>query len=185
MATSKALATAKKAAPRRAPAVVEQGEYVISGIPSVAQVKEVLTSGSKFYLDDDGSAETGSFLNSVLERAQTPEALFAEYELLSVKNHLGEVFILEGVDAVRPSEFAESELGVFLIVSAIDSEGEVVKLAIGAKDPFAKIVALHEMGAFPWRVSFEKSEKATKKGFFPVKLVNRQATAKGGQRVDF
>lgn len=186
MATSKAMATTKKAAPRRAPAVIEQGEYVISGIPTVEQVKEVLTSGSKFYLDDDGSAETGSFLNSVLDRAQTPEALFAESELLSVKEHLGEVFVLEGIDAIRPSDFnEEGGLGVYLIVSAVDSDGEVVKLSIGARDPFAKVVALHEMGAFPWRVSFEKAEKATKRGFFPVNLVNRQATSKSGSRVDF
>ena len=186
MATSNKLATTK-AVPRRAPAVVvEQGELVITGIPSVEQVKEALTSGSKFYLDDDGSAETGSFLNSVLERAATPEALFAESELVNLKEHLGEAFVLQGIDAIRPSDFVEEGgLGVYLIVSAVDSEGELVKLAVGARDPFAKIVALHQMDAFPWRVSFEKAEKATKRGYFPINLVNRQATTKSGSKVDF
>jgi hypothetical protein len=30
------------------------------------------------------------------------------------------------------------------------------------------------MGAFPWKVAFERSAKATKAGFYPVNLVSRQ-----------
>lgn len=185
MATTKALATTKRS-PAQAPAIIEEGEYVISGVPSLAQVKQVLESGSKFYLDDTSSGDTGSFLASTLGRADTPEGLFAESELLSTKDHLGEVFIIEGIDAVRPSDYDEpGSLGVYLVVSAIDSDGELVKLSVGSKDAFAKIIALSEMGSLPWRVSFEKAEKATKRGFFPINLVNRQATTKSGKKVDF
>jgi len=184
MATTKALATTKRAPTKAAPAVIEEGEYVISGVPSLAQVKEVLESGSKFYLDDT-SSDTGSFLASTLA-ADTPEGLFAESELLSTKDHLGEVFVIEGIDAVRPSDYDEpGGLGVYLVVSAIDSDGELVKLSVGSKDAFAKIVALSEMGSLPWRVSFEKAEKATKRGFFPINLVNRHASTKSGKKVDF
>lgn len=196
MAVSKALAkrapakkatrqaAAKKPTASRAPAVIAEADYTITEIPTVEQVKTALAEGVKFYFD--GESDTGSFLATTLERASTPDDLFAESELVKIKEHLGETFDLMGIDAVRNSDFnEEGGLGIYLIVSAVDSEGELVKLGVGQVDPLGKIVALHEMNAFPWRVSFEKSEKQTKRGFFPINLVNRQARTKSGAKTDF
>ena len=58
-------------------------------------------------------------------------------------------------------------------------------LVFGRWQTHRQLLKLHELNAFPWRVTFEKSEKATKGGFFPINLVSRQALDKSGGKVDF
>ena len=187
---SKALQTTKAPAKRATSVafsesgVIEEASYVISSIPTVAEFTQALRGGGKLFVDEDAT-ETGSFLAEALDRAESGADVFsAGGGLLHVKEHLGEVFTILGIDAVRNSDF-EGGVGVYLIVSAIDSEGELVKLDIGQTDPMGKLLKLHELNAFPWRVTFEKSEKATKGGFFPINLVSRQALDKSGGKVDF
>lgn len=182
---SKALQTTKAPAKRATSSgVIEEASYVISSIPTVAEFTQALREGGKLFVDEDAT-ETGSFLAEALDRAESGADVFsAGGELLHVKEHLGEVFTILGIDAVRNSDF-EGGVGVYLIVSAIDSEGELVKLDVGQTDPMGRLLKLYELNAFPWRVAFEKSEKATKGGFFPINLVSRQALDKSGGRVDF
>ena len=136
---SKALQTTKAPAKRATSSgVIEEASYVISSIPTVAEFTQALRGGGKLFVDEDAT-ETGSFLAEALDRAESGADVFsAGGGLLHVKEHLGEVFTILGIDAVRNSDF-EGGVGVYLIVSAIDSEGELVKLDIGQTDPMGKL----------------------------------------------
>ena len=184
MTASKALATTKKAPARAKPTgEVVVADYVISGVPSLEQFKEAVREGAKFYLEDEG--ETGSFLAETLDRAETTADLFGgDSELLKVEQNLGTVFTLLGIDAVRRSDFADG-MGIYLVVSATDPDGELIKLAIGNQSGIGVILGIAENGDFPWKVSFERSQKATKRGFYPINILNRQTLDKTGKKVDF
>lgn len=168
------LATTKAAAPE----VIEEASLVLYDIPTSAQVAEAIRSGSKLFVE--GESDGSSILVDTLDNATTGEDVFAENELLSVKEHYGETFVVQRIVSVRNSDFDEAGgLGIYLIVEATTVNGELVKLAVGAKDPIGKLVKLHELGAFPWAVVFERSTKATKAGFYPVNMFSRQGVNGG------
>jgi hypothetical protein len=182
MAASKALAPVKKAQ-ARPPAkrvstgdVVEEAAITIYDIPSSELVVQALNDHTKLFFDGDTSGD--SFLASVIDGAQSADDLFAESELDAVENHLGETLTIQSVDGVRNSDF-EGGLGVYLIVTATTLDGELLRLAVGQGDPLAKIVKLHELDALPYPVAFERSEKPTKRGFYPINLLGRK-TKSGG-----
>ena len=160
------------------PAVVT-ASLAIEAVPTKAQVIEALASGSKLYFD--GDENTDSILPGILASAESPLDVFAVGELEKVEDHYGEVLTALSIDAVRNSDF-EGGLGVYLVVSFATVEGEVIRMAVGQTDPLAKLAALNDMGAFPWKVSFEVSEKATKAGLHPVNLVSRQPQDKEALR---
>ena len=170
MATSKAVARTSQT-PRKKAGDVVVASYSVDDIPTKAQVIEALASGSKLYFAGDENAT--SILPGILANAENPLDLFAAGELDAVKNHLGEELTILSVDGVRNSDFEEG-LGIYLIVTAATPDGEEIRLAVGSTDGVAKLAALHEMGAFPWKVAFEQSTKPTKNGFFPINLVSRQ-----------
>ena len=153
------------------PVVPEGATLEIYDIPTAADISSAIKGGYKLYYD--GVTSEGSLLADQMDRSSTPEELFAESELEKLDDHLGELFTILSIDAVRNSDF-EGGLGIYLIVSAADEDGTVIKLSIGAGDPLGKIVKLHEMGALPWAVSFERSARETKAGFHPINVVNRQ-----------
>lgn len=180
---TKALATTKKATTKAPRGEVVTADYVISGVPSLEQYLECVREGSKFFLEDEG--EIGSFLAETLERAKTTADLFGgSEELLKVEENLGTVFTLLGIDAVRKSDFSDG-MGIYLIVSATDPEGELVKLAVGNQSGIGVILGISENDDFPWKVAFERSQKATKKGFYPINIVSRQVVDNNGNKVDF
>lgn len=179
MATSKAVAKTSQAPRRPARTEVVVASFPIEDVPTKAQVIEAIASGSKLYFDGDET--TGSILPGILANAENPLDVFAVGELEKVEDHYGEVLTILSIDGVRNSDF-EGGLGIYLVVSAATVEGEVIRLAVGQMDPVAKLAALNEMNAFPWKVAFEQSEKATKGGFHPVNLVSRQPQEKTALR---
>jgi hypothetical protein len=181
MAVSKALATTKKAAPRKTAVAkkpsgtIAQADYTITDLPSVSQIVEALTEGSKLFYDGETSTQGESIRD-----------MFAEESLEKIKDHFGEKLIVTSVDGVRNSEFDDGGgLGVYLIISAVDPEGEVLKMAVGTSDGIGFISRLNEEGELPWAVSFEKATKATRSGYFPVNCVSRQSFDKAGNKTDF
>ena len=169
MATSKVPARTSQAP--RAKGEVVVASYTIDDIPTKSQVIEAIASGSKLYFDGDENGS--SILPGILAGAENPIDVFAAGELEAVKNHLGEELTIFSVDSVRNSDFDEG-LGVYLIVTADTTDGEEIRLAVGSTDGIGKLVALHEMKAFPWKVAFEQASKATKNGFFPINMVSKQ-----------
>ncbi len=172
MATSKAVARTSQA-PRKAP---PRGEMVtasiaIDTIPTRQQVADAIRNHSKLYFDGD-EAE-GSMLPALLENAQRPEDLFSASSLDKLEDHFGEELKILSVDAVRNSDFKDS-LGVYLIVTAVSVEGEILHLPVGHSSGLAVLSGLYEMDAFPWVIVFERSEKPTKTGFYPINTTSAQ-----------
>lgn len=176
---------AKKAAPRsavlatttqepRLPGVAPEpveGAVVIYDLPTVAEVRDAIKHRTKLFYD--GETDSESILAQTLGKASTPDALFAESELGKVEDHLGETLTITELAGVRNSSF-EGGLGVYLIAVAITQDGEELRLAVGQSDPVGKLIALHEMGALPFAVAFERSERPTRSGFYPINLLDRQ-----------
>ena len=162
----------RKPAPRASTSVALAATFTVDTVPTRAQVVDAIASGSKLYFDGDESGAS-TILPGILSSADSPLDVFATGELEKVEDHYGEILTVLSIDGVRNSDF-EGGLGIYLVVSAATIEGEVIRLGVGSTDAVGKLVTLNELGAFPWKVSFERATKATKAGFFPVNLVNRQ-----------
>lgn len=175
---SKALAPVKKVA-ARPPAkrvstgdVVEEAAITIYDIPTSELVVTALNEHTKLYFDGDVSGD--SYLADTISAAESGDDLFAASELEKVDDYLGDTLTIQQIVGVRNSDF-EGGLGVYLIVEATTLDGELLRLAVGQSDPLAKIVKLHELGALPFPVAFERSSKATKSGFYPINLLSRKS----------
>ena len=154
--------------------------YTIDAVPSKSQVIDAIASGSKLFFEGDESGAS-TILPGILSAADNPLDVFAGGELEKVEDHYGEILTVLSIDGVRNSDF-EGGLGIYLVVSAATIEGEVIRMGVGSTDAIGKLVTLNDLGAFPWKVSFERATKATKAGFFPVNLVNRQPAEKTALR---
>jgi hypothetical protein len=178
MTPSKAIAKRVAAPAKRPSTTIEQADIVLSGIPSVEQVIQALEEKAHFYVEE--SEDTGeSMLLSKLRNAKTAEDLTKESDLESVSDRLGQWLCIQTIDAVRNSDFKESTFGVYLVVTATSDDGELVKLGVGSSEPFALIVAWNEMRELPRWCHFDRSEKATKGGFFPVNVTDGGAFTEG------
>lgn len=165
--------------PSDSPAVVT-ASTVVEGIPSSELVISAISIGGKLFYegDDEGVNVLASTLSGVTSREELLAATSAS-ELDKVTDHLDEDLVLLGIDGIRNSDYTEEGgLGVYYVVSATGRGGSRLKLAVGQADPFAKITVCHEVGGFPWRVRFTRSTKPTRRGFYPVNLINRE-TADG------
>lgn len=178
MAPSKALATragGKSASPaKKQGEEIEQASIVLSTIPTIDQVIQALEERSQFWVDESDQEAGESMLLSKLRNAKNADDLAKESELDSPKDRLGEWLLVQTVDAIRNSDFKESTFGVYLIVTATTGDGELIKLGVGAAEPFATIVSWNEWGALPRWIRFDLAEKATKGGFYPVNVTDAE-----------
>jgi hypothetical protein len=170
MAPSKALATRAKAPAKKQGNIIEQADIVLTGIPSIEQVIQALEEKSHFCVEESGEDAGESMLLSKLRNAKNADDLAKESDLESVSDRLGEWLCIQTVDAIRNSDFKESTFGVYLVVTATTEDGELVKLGVGSSEPFSFIVAWREMGELPRWAKFDKAEKATRGGFYPVNV---------------
>jgi hypothetical protein len=172
MAPSKAIATRAKAPAKKSSTTIEQADIVLDTIPTIEQVIQALEEKSHFWVDDSDAEPGESMLLSKLRNSKNAEDLAKETDLDSVKDRLGEWLLIQTIDAVRNSDFKDSTFHVYLVVTATSTDGELVKLGVGATEPFATIVAWREMGELPRWIKFDLAEKATKGGFFPVNVTD-------------
>jgi hypothetical protein len=171
MAPSKALAKQGPVPAKKKSADIEQAAIVLDTIPTIEQVTQALEEKSKFFVEENDEGGE-SILLSKLRDAKNADDLAKESDLLSVSDVLGTNLLVQTVDAVRNSDFAESTFGVYLVVTATTDDGELIKLGVGSAEPFAYIVAWREWGDLPRWVRFDKADKATKGGFFPVNVTD-------------
>lgn len=171
LVAKKATKTAK-AAPRSAFPEPVDAAISITELPSIELVAECIANRTKLYFDGEG--REGSVLADTLNRAKTGSDLFAESELVKMADHLGETLTVLSIDGVNNSDEGNDGLGVWLVVSMSTQDGELIKMAVGAADAFAKIIALNEFGELPFPVAFERSTKKTRSGFYPINCVSRR-----------
>ncbi len=76
------------------------------------------------------------------------------------------------VHAIRASEsgFVDGADYYLHIEATINSNGDAITVSCGSSDVAMKLVALDMRGLLPVRCRIERSQKATKRGFFPLFL---------------
>lgn len=147
-------------------------ELVISNLPSTADIDHAIRHGLKLSIDNEGVGEAA--IVARVANATSVEDVFGGGSLTAINDILGTSLRIDAIESVRPSDYAsESGLGIYLVVKAVDVDGEVHTLAVGSTDAIVKLVKLAELGALPRWVAFEKATKATKSGYFPVNMVDR------------
>lgn len=155
-------------------ATTESTTLAVSGLPSLEVIKQALATGARLWVEE--SVDGASVLLSELDRFsanQSTDELFSEGGLEKVGDHLGETLSLEAIEGVNNSDF-EGGIGIYLVVRAVTTDGKIIRLGVGAANPVAKIVALSEAGKLPFAVAFEKSDKPSKAGYYPIHLRSRQ-----------
>lgn len=173
-------AAAKSSTPARRPSQeITQADIVLDAIPTIEQVITALEEKAKFFVEESEEGAGESMLLSKLRNAKNADDLAKETDLESISDRLGEPLLIQTVDAVRNSDFKESTFGVYLVVTAVSEDGELVKLGVGSSEPFSYIVAWREMGELPRWCQFDKAEKATRGGFFPVNVTDLGAFVEG------
>lgn len=176
MVAKKAVKPVKKVVKRAAPPRPSSGTMAVSrvlnGVPTAAQVAAAIAAGEKLYVDEE-TGEGVSIIPALIANASKPEDLFGGSELEQVKNHLGETLRVLGINNVNNSDF-EDGLGIYIVCTVVNNNGETFALGVGAADAVAKICALNDMGAFPYDVAFVEADKKTKRGFTPINLESRQ-----------
>ncbi len=152
-----------------APAVL-----AFSGLPRLEIIKQALATGSRLWVEEgvDGASVLLGELNR-FAASQATDDLFSEGGLEKVGDHFGETLLLEAIEGVNNSDF-EGGIGIYLVVRAVTSDGEVIRLGVGAANPVAKIIALSEAGRLPFAAAFEKSDKPSNAGYYPIHLRSRQ-----------
>jgi hypothetical protein len=154
------------------PAIIN-AEIVVSGLPTSDQVRFAVGSGAKLFIETPASEI--DIVNRVTN-ASRAEDVFGGSELTSTKEILGTPIKVLEIESIRPSEFRDSGgLGAYLVVRACDPDGQILSVAVGSVDGIIKLLRLHELGALPRWVAFDKSTRPTKSGHWPINLIDKQA----------
>lgn len=140
------------------------GDLVITGIPTSTQALGALATGQKLFVDGGEDPVTQADVLARVLDATTEGEVWAEGTLQNVTSHLGERLTITGIQGARNSDVENSVLGIFLIVNAVDADGESFSLAVGSPDPVIKLLRHREVGTWPIVVKFWENAKAQKPG---------------------
>lgn len=123
--------------------------------------------------DADDPEVIGTRIMAQLLAAETPEEVLADAEAVGLRQYLDTPFLLEGVD-FRQSEYEEGMPFYCLLFGREVESGEKVTLTTGAQSVVAQAFRLAQRGWLPRTVMAKQAKKATKSGFYPVRLVDAQ-----------
>jgi hypothetical protein len=158
---------------------ITQAALEVIGVPASSVVLTALREGSKLFINNNDEEVTQADVLASVATAKTLDEIFGLAGLSNPSDHLEEDLTFTDIVGARNSDFPEADLGIFLIVDAIDKDGEVFSLALGSADAIIKSLRTKELGpeGFPIVVRFSRSLKETKKGFHPINMnLDRDAT---------
>lgn len=173
----KSLATRAATPARKSGATIVQAAVDITELPSTEMVIEAIREGTQFHFagENDGSSVLASTLERFVNKGESASLsdLAESSELDATKDHLDEwltILSIDGINNADPANAGPGTLGVYLVVSYATRDGEIRKMAVGAKSPFGYIVALNEADLLPAVIRFVKAERPTKSGFYPINV---------------
>jgi hypothetical protein len=153
------------------PAVISP-EIEVVGIPSSEQVRYAVSIGAKLFIATPSSEV--DIVNRV-SSATRAEDIFGGSELTKVKDIMGTSIQVIEIESIRPSEFQNgSGLGAYIVIRAVDPDGQILSVAVGSVDGIIKLLKLRELNAFPRWVAFDYATRPTKSGNFPINLIDRE-----------
>lgn len=149
------------------------GDLVVSNAgATVEQIKYAVKNGLRLYVEDTETATEEDFLLRQLDKDLTEDSIAGDSSLTKLEDLLGVVIKVTSYQGMRNSTFDGSKLGVFSIFEVTDRDGQVFTTSAGSSDIVIKMAQFQEAKAIPtkyWYV-FEKSEKATAAGFYPINM---------------
>ena len=155
---------------KSSPAIIN-AEIEVVGLPTSQQVREAVEIGAKLHISQP--ATEIDIVNRVMA-ADRAEDVFGGSQLTSVKEILGSSIKITEIESIRPSEYQNgSGIGAYLVVRAVDVDGQVLSISVGSVDGIIKLLKLRELGALPRWVAFDYAPKATKSGNYPINLIDR------------
>ena len=102
--------------------------------------------------------------------AESLEDVASTFEMLGTDDVAGKLLMFRGV-SFAPSRFAESRLGVYALVDAVDADtGEKVRFSTGGEAVVVTLLRAAEQAWFPFNATIEKADM-TAAGFQPWNLV--------------
>lgn len=117
--------------------------------------------------------DVGASLEDATTNASTLEELEAlQRPPVSTEDVFGHLLEIQDVK-VLPSEHAgqQGSPNCYAVVQAWDLDTETsVKVTVGGRSALMGLYKLLELGALPYMVEFNKSEKATRNGFYPINM---------------
>lgn len=120
--------------------------------------------------DDDPTAAGLAIVAQVLA-AETPEEVLADLEAEGLKQHIGEPFTLQAVE-FRRSEYEEG-MPFYCNLRGTDVEtGANILYTTGSQKITAQVFRLLTRGWLPRTVVCRQAEKPTKRGYYPIRLVD-------------
>jgi len=166
--------TSKK--PSTSPALIS-GEIVVQNLPSSDTLRHAVATGQRLFIEQP--AQELDIVNRVATASSVAD-VFGGATLTSVKDILGTSIKVLEIESIRPSDFADNGgLGCYLVIRAVDPDGQVISVSVGSVDGMIKLLRLHELGAFPRWVAFDKAQRPTRSGHYPINLVDRQLQMEG------
>lgn len=148
-------------------------DLVLSGIPTSAEILYAVENGQAIYIENE--ATEADILGRIAKATSIEEIFGGSGELKSPTSVLGTSLRVISVDGIRQSDPDKAGgLGVYLVITVVDPDGESFSMAVGSGDAIVKLLRLRELGALPRWVAFVESEKLTKNGRRPINLVDRE-----------
>lgn len=135
-----------------------------------------IRNGLKLWVEESTATEAEFLERTLTSDATTDEGILGGGPGLEKLEDLLNVRVkitgYQGMRNVAPQYLDNSLLGVYVIVDLTDADGVVHTVSIGSSDNIGKIVKMVEADAIPQSGAtvFEKSEKATKSGFYPINM---------------
>lgn len=103
--------------------------------------------------------------------ADSPDEVLADIEAMGLRQYLDKPFTLESVQ-FRRSEY-EAGMPFYALIHGTDrATGEKILLTSGSQKVTAQLFRLATRGWLPREVMAKQSNKATRAGFYPVRLVD-------------
>lgn len=146
---------------------------------AVAQAQSLLATVPD--AEDQGGGQDG--ILAQLAGAQSPEDLDKPWQARDFESLLGATVVVYGI-AKRPADY-QGGLSHYLVVDLADqSTGERMTVTTGSVNIVGQLVVAYAKGWLPIQARVEQSQKATRNGFFPLRLTNisrYQVPATNGQ----
>lgn len=131
------------------------------------RLAELLTE-MKDRADMDPEQISREIVNRILAAA-TAEEVLATGDVRHAREILGQPILIHAIK-LNTSDYSDGA-GVYMVVEASDPDfGESFAVSTGSAHCMAQLYRLSELGALPCKAKFTQATKATKAGFFPMRL---------------
>lgn len=150
--------------------VLKDGTAVQVRQANPAEVGNFLSGGMVEERDDESTTEIVQRMVSQVFAANTAEEIFGASTVIGLKDYLDKPFTVIDADWYK-SSFTEGA-PMFMVLTAADANGTIVRLSTGAVMPQAMVYRAKVAGVLSdVRVKAERKDRPTQAGFYPINLV--------------